>query len=751
MTLPCLMLFRELRYSPFRYILMGTLCAAISATAIFASSLPDATFKQLSRSLGLTPISNSLTNVESSLAWTTGRDFFRGEDIRVYEYFSGASSDIANTPPGASGPVPSGTLVVSQHAKDMLDSSPQLRERFPEDISGIIAPSAVPGPRAAVIYRGVPAPRGEFMVVDGYHSPDDAAQMSASRTLETVLPFLTQIMAAPLIVVLLLASSMGSMHRARRVHAYQLLGMSTSRIVGQGVLESLVVGLSGAGLGAMLYGHMYPRLAIWLPIGDGFYPSDLAPSLISVAGPIVAVTTFLCLAACYLFFSAVRRCNRHITATGKRTATRPASTLFRPRAEWVFVLGLFMLAATWALAKWSKTPEKWETLVYIGIVATCVGLFPGSAAIGRICGRLLCKKASAFHLILGRRTVAYSFQTGSVCATLVLVAILSGVITALGPVVTGDKSGRYENAMNLLGGNTFSITETDEAVPKELLQRADIAAVLTVHQGMTQQDEDAFMQTVEAGAPDKTLDRITAVVPCDQWRQWVGDPHDPCGTATLSALQDAILPLENLSPDADRLILLKPGEKMPTFLPASYHSDGEPEMSAFSVYLKPTTNITLESLRGELTTPGGYAPLTLAELHRTEHADSIFVQQVVSLVSLICLLLGAAAFLAANLELHRTLRRTDFMIGLIGMAPSRLRMIRLGQVTAVLIPLTGIGILACFAATGALAEILYDDPKMWPVTSISWSFAAMLGATILTLGVSTTLSPTAELADLEKG
>lgn len=741
------MLSRELRYTPIRYLLMAILCGILTAIAVFASTLPEATSKQLTRSVEVIPLPNGLTNVEESLSWTNGNDFFRGHPIDIFEYYAGASSDAKNTPPGVPEPISPGTIYVSDYAFELLSNHPELRQRHPEPIAGRIAAESVSGPRDAVIYRGAAAPRDSFMVVNGYHTAEHAAGTSASRTLESVLPFLTQVMAVPMLATLILAGMLGSAHRKRRIHALRLLGMTRFRVILQATVESATVGAVGSALGLVGYKLIYPHLAETLPVGVGFYATDLEPGLVRLVSVATGVLSVLTVFTILLYAGGCK--SQELLAS--RTTSQRITKIVKTCAGCSLFVGVAVLLAAWIGTKPSYAHGAGEILVYAGIFLTVIGLLPGASVLSKFLGNYLARQAGAVRLLLGRRTSAYCTQTGTVSAVLVLVAMLSGVITALGPVVTADKSGIYESGISLLGKNTFQTLQTDDAVPGELLLREEVAAVLAIRRGVTVEDQKAFEASEKAGNPDKDLMKVTATVTCEHWRQWTADQTDPCDQKSADRIQQAVLSVQEMSLEDGKLVLLAPGQTPPEFVTTTHGDGSEPEKVSYSLYIQLAPGIDPESLRSDLTPVGGAAPLTFGELHTLEQADTILVQEVVQIVSLLCLILGACGLIAASVELDKTLRRTNFMVSLLGMKPRHLKAISFFQVVSVLVPLAAIGYIACLAATGTLAQTMYVDPARWPVKTITEGFATMMGVSLVALFLTALLAPRTELEDLEKG
>ncbi|MEU6850905.1 ABC transporter permease [Actinacidiphila alni] len=209
-----------------------------------------------------------------------------------------------SVPPGVAELPGAGDMVVSPALRELLRSTPLLRERIPYKDTGTIGHAGLMGPNELMYYAGsdrltardADYQHGNAKRITGFgeHIASDAL----TPVLDLLLIIMLVVLLLPVAVFVGTAVRLGGERRDRRLAALRLVGAdirTTRRIAAGEALLGSVLGL-GAGAGFFFAGR---QLAAHVTIHDiSAYPSDMTPNtaltvLIALVVPLAAVAVTL--------------------------------------------------------------------------------------------------------------------------------------------------------------------------------------------------------------------------------------------------------------------------------------------------------------------------------------------------------------------------------------------------------------------------------------------------------------------------
>jgi hypothetical protein len=210
----------------------------------------------------------------------------------------------AQSPPGVAQLPGPGKMVVSPALRELLRSTPLLRERIPYTITGTIGQAGLLGPSELLYYAGSDRltardenyAHGNADRVAGFGHRSNSAVMGP--VLDLLLIIMVVVLLLPIAVFVGTAVRLGGERRDRRLAALRLIGAdarTTRRIAAGEALLGSVLGLV-AGAVFFLAGR---QLAAHVTIRDvSAFPSDMTPNaaltvLIALAVPLSAVAVTL--------------------------------------------------------------------------------------------------------------------------------------------------------------------------------------------------------------------------------------------------------------------------------------------------------------------------------------------------------------------------------------------------------------------------------------------------------------------------
>jgi ABC-type antimicrobial peptide transport system permease subunit len=206
-------------------------------------------------------------------------------------------------PPGlAALPGPS-EIVLSPALSQLIAENPELRQRFPQRVVGVIGDAGLRGPADLLFYAGTgPLPvaggPGLSTVVTAYSFGRPWASGLGDPTLLIVTVISSVALLIPIFIFVSVSSRIAGAQRDRRLAALRLVGAGDRQVRRIAAAESLVAAAFGLLLGTMAFlglRQLAPRFEL---LGWSFFTSDVVPSvpltvLVVLLVPVLTVGTVL--------------------------------------------------------------------------------------------------------------------------------------------------------------------------------------------------------------------------------------------------------------------------------------------------------------------------------------------------------------------------------------------------------------------------------------------------------------------------
>lgn len=235
------------------------------------------------------------------MAVATNSNLNQWNDEEIYVTSLRPISSNSPTVPGLKTPV-AGQYYVSPALQKLMKANPTLSQRFSGKMIGIIPDSLLASPDMLAVIRGMSQaeqaklgsqvePIYKFYLAD---DPDYKMQISTMQKVLLIVGSITLLF--PIILLISVATQLGSKQRERRYAALRLVGATRRQVRNSVTLESVIVAAAGTAGGTAVFWLIRPALAQFKLENYRFFLSDLSVSG-SLYAAVIAITLMLVLIA----------------------------------------------------------------------------------------------------------------------------------------------------------------------------------------------------------------------------------------------------------------------------------------------------------------------------------------------------------------------------------------------------------------------------------------------------------------------
>ncbi len=371
---------------------------------------------------------------------------FTGHDVQVVRVFAAEGSTVAV--PGVPHAPRPGTIFASPAALTRFHEDPEFRRRYPGEIVGPIARSALAGPHSLMVVIG-----GSKKLVKQLGGVETAGFVTGGATDLTVpsavrvgAPIMVTMLVVPLLWLLRLTIGIGSVYRSRREQALELLGCPAGMASLLRTIEASVAALLGGVIACAVFVFVLARLGPHIPLGDGAWPDALRPSpALGVAAPLLTAVLVAVMAG------SIRSPRDHVQYSFAPSLRSGLASLG---------LSLVSLVASVHYPSPEDTTPRLVLLI-IGFLAAVTGLIRWSR--GKALGLIVATRARSLPALLGGRALIARGGT-SLSVGLALSVCASGILFAVFPLLSESGSRDRQVAASHLGADTFTVQVADPAL-----------------------------------------------------------------------------------------------------------------------------------------------------------------------------------------------------------------------------------------------------------------------------------------------
>ncbi|HXR49765.1 MAG TPA: ABC transporter permease, partial [Verrucomicrobiae bacterium] len=322
-----------------------------------------------------------------------------------------------------------GEYYVSPGLKKVMDEHPEdnLGQRFGTRLLGIVPDKYVTSPDELSVIRGMILTQTKRLDVIGasgtklYHIDENqAASVGYSNALMVVLYLGIFILLFPVMLLISIATQLGSAQREQRYAALRLVGATKAQVRRFMMVESLIGSVTGIVVGFVLYVATQP-LVLGFKFEDmRFWPSDMTLHMSEIVGIIVVTLLFTALANWWGM--------RHVQ-TSPLGVVRRGSRRKNPR-WWrliLLALGLGILGLA-AIAPHKTSSEKSivAQLILASVVVLMFGLVIAGPYVTRRLSGFVARRTKRAETLLGMKYISLNSRGVFRSVAGVVVALFAG-------------------------------------------------------------------------------------------------------------------------------------------------------------------------------------------------------------------------------------------------------------------------------------------------------------------------------------
>ena len=278
---------------------LGTIGIGLAATVLLLfASIGTITTGMNGRSAGREANSTVVSGVNPTQVLQSSTSF---KTLSIDGSYLHGTGPHAPVPPGL-GTLPGlDEIVLSPALARLIAENPDLRQRFPQQVVGVIGDAGLRGPADLLFYAGTgPLPGGPGLstVVSAYSFGRLGASGFGDPTLLIVTVISSVALLIPIFIFVSVSSRIAGAQRDRRLAALRLVGAGDRQVRRIAAAESLVAAAFGLLLGTVAFlvlRQFAPRFEL---LGWSFFTSDVVPSvpltvLVVLLVPVLTVGTVL--------------------------------------------------------------------------------------------------------------------------------------------------------------------------------------------------------------------------------------------------------------------------------------------------------------------------------------------------------------------------------------------------------------------------------------------------------------------------
>lgn len=432
---------RSIRTEWLRAVVVAAVCAFASVVCFTASVTFSVAQQQLSSAEIIEPVKGSASS-GLWVAWKLER--YKNHDVRVMRVHGDDRSGLPRVP-GVPVLPREGEMLTSPALAQLMESSPAIRQRYPQDYSVGVPQDLLRGPRTnfAIIgmskqdvaaYGGTPV--GRFVT-------PGTSDLRVPSVVKVGAPVIATMLLVPTLWLLFVVSRVGSRQRQSRLQALSLMGYPRRSITLIEAGQATVASIVGSGVGLAIVLATRNSLLPLIPLGDGVWPADLT------IRPMILLSSWLTPGILVAIFVVGGRSGVHIRSVG-RQSRQPRG---RPGLRWLVCLGLGSLA----LLASNIWPEGDATGIRLSLLVTCMLLWVVSLVQWQTISAgpdLFVRSARSVRHLLAARSMRASGTSGAHMG-LALMIMAAGILLSIFPLLRESGVQERSASETLLGSGTF--------------------------------------------------------------------------------------------------------------------------------------------------------------------------------------------------------------------------------------------------------------------------------------------------------
>ncbi|GAB2864645.1 ABC transporter permease [Actinocorallia aurea] len=458
--------------------------------------------------------------------WVRSTDYHRGVPILRRDVAAGP--DASATLPGGGALPAAGSYYASPALAELIAAAPpaELGARYGV-LAGTLPASALPGPDALVVVKGVTPERAAALAHPTVVTELDAEPAVRGGSYRTVMLIGGVAVFFPVLLLVGITTRLGAAARAERFATLRLIGATPGALARLAAWEMGAVALAGGVVGALLAWALRP-VASLMPVAEGrLYAADLGVSPAIAALTVVSVAGVAAAAAAWRI---------HRDGIGPLGAARQRRERL-PKAWRILplVAGLAVMAVA-TLGSDALPDTALQVLPFAGFVLTTVGIAVVGPWLTLLAGRALERRAeSAAGTIAGgriRATPAATFRSVSGMVVAVFtVSVFAGGASSVDQGTTPDTGPGHAPVSSVFAG-----IAPGAATPDALRTAASGAQRLIVAYGPAER-EFLAVSADDARALGLPVDSGARYLRFDAWPFLEPKPEAPATPSPLRSLR----------------------------------------------------------------------------------------------------------------------------------------------------------------------------------------------------------------------
>ncbi len=399
--------------------------------------------------------------------------FWRDKQIDVTRLAAGGH----NSPQFQDLPTPStGGYYVSPGLKKIIDNHPEdsIGSRFGEKLLGLIPDKYITSPDELSVVSSMDISEAKRLesagasIVKLYHiDQKPAIDSKYSGIILSVLYIGIFILLFPIMLLVSVATRLGSSQREQRYAALRLIGASKAQVRRVMMIESLAASVAGIGIGLALYVVARPLMLEFRFNGMRFWPHEVTIPTPQIAGIIVATLVFTVIANWW----AIRRAQTSPLGVSRRAARRKPLHWWRliPLSIGVGIVG-FVASPLFDTTQDSQKNIA-ALLIFAGVIVLMFGLVSAGPFVTQKLAALIARHTKRAEVLLSMKYVSFNARgvfrsvSGVVVAMFVgsfLLACAGGMQSYMAQSVTNNGYSRLHSDSVLVGSYPRSISLPDK-------------------------------------------------------------------------------------------------------------------------------------------------------------------------------------------------------------------------------------------------------------------------------------------------